>query len=66
LLLPGGFSQLYYAGRDRFLRWVAKRRGIHVPSLVADSRVAVPAVELDDGQLAADLDRASELIAVGQ
>jgi branched-chain amino acid transport system permease protein len=38
LFLPGGFSQLYYDGRDRILRWVADRHGIHVPSLIADSR----------------------------
>ena len=50
LLLPGGFSQLYYAGRDRFLRFVARRRNIHVPSLVADSRVELPqdALPTDD------------------
>lgn len=38
LFLPGGFSQVYYDGRDRILRWVANRNGIHVPSLIADSR----------------------------
>ncbi len=38
LFLPGGFSQLYYDGRDRILRRIAERRGIHVPSLIADSR----------------------------
>ena len=38
LFLPGGFSQLYYDGRDRILRWIAGRHGIHVPSLIADSR----------------------------
>ena len=38
LFLPGGFSQVYYDGRDRILRWVADRHGIHVPSLIADSR----------------------------
>lgn len=39
LFLPGGFAQLGYGIRDAFLRWVANRRGIHVPSLVADRRV---------------------------
>ena len=38
LFLPGGFSQLYYDCRDRILRWIAGRHGIHVPSLIADSR----------------------------
>jgi hypothetical protein len=28
-----------YGLRDRYLRWVAARNGIHVPSLVADSLV---------------------------
>ena len=43
LFLPEGLGGLVYSQRDRYLRWVAKRRGIHVPSLVADSRV-------DDGE----------------
>ncbi len=38
LLLPGGFSDLYYRGRDRLLRIVAARRGIEVPTLTADRR----------------------------
>jgi branched-chain amino acid transport system permease protein len=37
MFLPGGFSQIYYSLRDRMLRVVATRRGIHVPSLIADS-----------------------------
>ena len=36
--LPGGFGQLIFSVRDRYLRWVAERRGILVPSLVADKR----------------------------
>jgi len=39
LFLPGGLSELVYGYRDTFLRWVAARHGIHVPSLVADSLV---------------------------
>ncbi|HMG45664.1 MAG TPA: ATP-binding cassette domain-containing protein, partial [Acidimicrobiales bacterium] len=39
LLLPGGLAELAYRVRDRWLRSFAARRGIHVPSLVADSRV---------------------------
>jgi len=42
LFLPGGFSQIYYAGRDRILRYVAERRGILVPSLIADSAQEKP------------------------
>ena len=38
-VLPGGFGQLIYSLRDRYLKFVARRRGIHVPSLLEDSRV---------------------------
>jgi len=36
LFVPGGFSQIFYNLRDRWLRWVAERRNLIVPSLVAD------------------------------
>jgi branched-chain amino acid transport system permease protein len=36
---PGGLAEGAFAARDDYLRKVAKRRGIHVPSLVADRRV---------------------------
>jgi branched-chain amino acid transport system permease protein len=39
LAFPGGLSQLLYGWRDAFLRRVAARRGLHVPSLVADDLV---------------------------
>jgi len=39
LILPGGLGQAAYRIRDRYLRFVARRRGIVVPSLVADLRV---------------------------
>jgi branched-chain amino acid transport system permease protein len=38
-LLPGGLGQLIFSVRDRYLRVIANRRGILVPSLVADKRV---------------------------
>jgi branched-chain amino acid transport system permease protein len=38
LVLPGGLGQLVYNVRDKALRRVAERRGILVPSLVADKR----------------------------
>lgn len=38
LFLPGGLAQIYYQTRDSLLRWVARRRSIIVPSLVADQR----------------------------
>jgi branched-chain amino acid transport system permease protein len=37
--LPGGLWQFVHRWRDRYLRWVADRRGLLVPSLVADKRV---------------------------
>jgi branched-chain amino acid transport system permease protein len=45
LMLPGGFAEGFYRIRDAFLRWVANRHSILVPSLVADRRVAEPAPE---------------------
>jgi branched-chain amino acid transport system permease protein len=44
LLVPGGFSQTFYNLRDRVLRAIADRRGIIVPSLVADMQ-AKPAAD---------------------
>ena len=39
LFLPGGLAEGLFLLRDKFLRWVAARNNIHVPSLVADSLV---------------------------
>ncbi|HEY2429637.1 MAG TPA: ABC transporter permease, partial [Acidimicrobiales bacterium] len=36
---PGGSAEAGFGQRDRFLRWVARRRHLLVPSLVADKRV---------------------------
>ena len=47
MFLPGGLGDLLYRGRDWLLREFARRRSIHVPSLLAD-RVVVdaPLIEL--------------------
>ena len=45
LLLPGGFAEGFFRMRDSFLRFVANRHDILVPSLVADRRVE--AIEAD-------------------
>jgi hypothetical protein len=37
LTLPGGLGSLLYLARDEYLRWVAQRRQIMVPSLFADA-----------------------------
>lgn len=42
MLIPGGLSQLLYQVRDSILRFAAGRRGLLVPSLVADSREGPP------------------------
>lgn len=54
LVLPGGLGQLTFNIRDRYLRRVAERRGILVPSLVADKRDAGGQRE-DEGLLTAAL-----------
>jgi branched-chain amino acid transport system permease protein len=33
---PGGLAEQCFAARDKYLRKIARKRGIHVPSLVAD------------------------------
>jgi len=58
LFLPGGLAEGVYRVRDRILRGIANRRGIEVPSLVADRRVDVTAEpEADDVLI-----RAEELV----
>ena len=58
--LPGGFGQLFISIRDRYLRWVANRRGIIVPSLVADKRSgAENSVGLLQGALTDEVSRRS-------
>jgi ABC-type branched-subunit amino acid transport system ATPase component/branched-subunit amino acid ABC-type transport system permease component len=39
MFLPGGLGGVFYNGRDRLLRMIARMRGIVVPSLLADVRV---------------------------
>ena len=39
LVFPGGLAQAVLQARDGALRWLAERHGLHVPSLVADSRM---------------------------
>ncbi|MBV9292675.1 MAG: hypothetical protein JO222_09515, partial [Frankiales bacterium] len=42
---PGGLAGWVFGERDKWLRRVAARRKVHVPSLVADSLVAEPMPE---------------------
>ena len=50
LLLPGGLGAAFADARDGFLRWVARRRGIVVPSLVADFADPVPSPPAPNGE----------------
>ncbi len=42
LVFPGGLGQIFYMLRDRYLVWVAERRDLIVPSLIADRREIAP------------------------
>jgi branched-chain amino acid transport system permease protein len=64
--LPGGLWQFVQRRRDVFLRWVAERRGLDVPSLVADRRVDTAAADGEDADGGEDDDHSedeTELIA---
>jgi len=61
LFVPGGISEIFYRVRDSFLRWVAKRHDIHVPSLVADSLIR--ADEQPDDVIT-EAERHAELVAI--
>ena len=50
-IFPGGFGQVIFGVRDRLLRRVAERRGILVPSLVADKREAEEEQHADQTEL---------------
>ena len=51
LVIPGGLGSLVYRVRDIWLRWVADRNDVLVPSMIADKRVdnseAPPALDPD-------------------
>jgi branched-chain amino acid transport system permease protein len=47
MVLPGGIGRVLYSTRDRYLRWVARRHELVVPSLLADVRVEEPKAVLD-------------------
>jgi branched-chain amino acid transport system permease protein len=67
LLMPGGFSQAFYGLRDRLLRLVADRRGIVVPSLVADLRTTTPAgMTIESAEPVPDLEEVDVEVALEQ
>jgi len=56
MVLPGGLGAVLYDTRDWLLRQIAKRRGLVVPSLVANVRVEEPVPEplLEEAEEAAE------------
>ena len=61
---PGGTAEVLFARRDKFLRWVANRHDILVPSLIADRRVEDENVS---GELITEAERhVEEVAAVGE
>lgn len=56
LVFPGGLAQAAQQARDGALRWLAARHGLHVPSLVADSRITEPGDAGDEAVLRAAAD----------
>ena len=65
-VLPGGLGQVVYGVRDRLLRMVADRRGIIVPSLVADKRSGQDGAPAEEPDLLATLaasDRSAAALA---
>jgi branched-chain amino acid transport system permease protein len=66
LFLPGGFAQAGFQARDSFLRAVANRKGILVPSLVADRLVTNTSAEdhlIEDAEHHVEDDGAFEIMA---
>jgi hypothetical protein len=58
MIVPGGLGAVLYDVRDWFLRKVALRRAIVVPSLLADSRtpdaVPIPETAVEEAEDVAD------------
>lgn len=68
LVVPGGLAQLFYGARDSLLRAFAERRGILVPSLLADARAddeAEPAVLAEEEAAVEALVHAPALTSTG-
>ena len=63
LFLPGGLAQGFFTLRDRFLRRLAAKYDIVVPSLIADMRVEdeTPGVADDDGIITRAEEHAQEV-----
>jgi branched-chain amino acid transport system permease protein len=71
LFFPGGLGQLFFMARDTYLRWVADRRKILVPSLVADRRVDIDLstaamAATGEDHLTEEQIKSHELVAAGE
>ncbi|MFL6206046.1 MAG: ATP-binding cassette domain-containing protein [Acidimicrobiales bacterium] len=62
MVLPSGLGGLVYDLRDNVLRWIARRRDIVVPSLLADLRVDEAGEPYDASEPQPLLARAGELV----
>ena len=63
ILLPGGLGGLFYSWRDRLLRALARRRGLVVPSLVADRMTAAESLPAFSVAVRSPLLQSSSVIA---
>jgi branched-chain amino acid transport system permease protein len=66
MILPGGIGAAIADVRDSYLRWVANRRGLLVPSLVADRRedpIEIPAATIAQAVEAAEGEFVPEQLA---
>jgi branched-chain amino acid transport system permease protein len=64
-VLPGGLAQAGQQARDGALRWLADRRGLHVPSLVADRALDAAAADQDVIRSAGDRHAAMDVAPAG-
>jgi hypothetical protein len=58
LIFPEGLGGMAYSVRDHYLRWVARRRGVAVPSLIGapppdDGVPAAPSLRGTEGMVPA-------------
>ena len=60
LVFPGGLGQIVYSLRDRFLRSVAEKHDITVPSLFADRALTEPVSELAEAASLGEAELAKE------
>ena len=60
MFLPGGLAEAAYRVRDQYLRWVAKRHDIHVPSLVADTLDEQATASVHEPELLAEVGQEME------